>query len=169
MHNKLLTNYDRNRRHLTDDPSCPVCHNGVETISHVLRDCLIAKALWLKLLPLSDNARFFDLNFNDWMVGNLRNGSTAWENLDWRMLFGFTCWYIWTWRNKLVFNNSRVDGSSKPNIILHAVHACVAAFDALATVGEEDRFIWYDDPPSSASLLLFGDIVGVAHPRMIGS
>ncbi|CAI9785134.1 unnamed protein product [Fraxinus pennsylvanica] len=91
MYNKLFTNYDRNRQHLTDDPSCPVCHNGVETISHVLRDCLVAKALWLQFLPSSDNTRFFDLNFKDWMFRNLRNDFTARENLDWKMLFGFTC------------------------------------------------------------------------------
>ncbi|CAI9758484.1 unnamed protein product [Fraxinus pennsylvanica] len=136
MHNKLFTNYDRNRRHLTNDSSCHVCHNGVESIFHVLRDWLLTKALWLKFLPRSNNAKFFDLNLKDWMVCNLRNSFTARENLEWRMLFGFACWYIWKWRNNLVFNKARVDCSLKPKIILHAVHACVAAFDALATVGE---------------------------------
>ncbi|CAI9754113.1 unnamed protein product [Fraxinus pennsylvanica] len=285
MHNKLLTNYDRNRRHLTDDPSYPICHNGVETISHVLRDCLIAKALWLKLLPLSDNAGFFDLNFNDWMVGNLRNGSTTREILiggcslglpvvdacvaafdalatvgevnavrrealiSWtRPPYGFVVlntdgafrrnslsataggvfrshngiwlggfsiklghcnafraelWGIYTglqeaWKNgwrkvqvqvdnsavALIFNSNSLmsiqngDLISRVRMLLHqdwqvqillvyreansiADHMANLAFD------REDRFIWYDDPPSSASLLLFGDIVGVAHPRMI--
>ncbi|CAI9757970.1 unnamed protein product [Fraxinus pennsylvanica] len=44
-----------------------------------------------------------------------------------------------------------------------ADHMANLAFDQI------DRFIWYDGPPSSASLLLFGDVIGAARPRMTRS
>ncbi|CAI9782391.1 unnamed protein product [Fraxinus pennsylvanica] len=57
--------------------------------------------------------------------------------------------------------HERMGGTREANTI--ADHMANLAFDQI------DRFIWYDGPLSSASLLLFGDIIGAARPRMIRS
>ncbi|CAA0832753.1 Unknown protein [Striga hermonthica] len=49
---KLLTNVERRRRHLTDSSTCPLCGRGEESTLHCLRDCVKAALVWRKLLPL---------------------------------------------------------------------------------------------------------------------
>ncbi|CAN1139910.1 Putative ribonuclease H protein At1g65750 [Linum perenne] len=41
-HEKLLTNLERKRRHMTQDSSCPRCAHTEESIFHILRDCPFA-------------------------------------------------------------------------------------------------------------------------------
>ncbi|CAN1841568.1 Putative ribonuclease H protein At1g65750 [Linum perenne] len=45
MHEKLLTNKERKRRHLTDDARCARC-GGEESSHHVLWDCPFAVSIW---------------------------------------------------------------------------------------------------------------------------
>ncbi|CAN1328315.1 Putative ribonuclease H protein At1g65750 [Linum perenne] len=49
LQNKLLTNAERKRRHLTDNNSCPRCNSHEESVSHVLRDCQFAANVWSAL------------------------------------------------------------------------------------------------------------------------
>jgi len=53
----LLTSSERFRRHITEDPICPMCLDEVETIFHLVRDCPKVKDVWDSLL--SDNAHSF--------------------------------------------------------------------------------------------------------------
>ncbi|CAN1181986.1 Putative ribonuclease H protein At1g65750 [Linum perenne] len=46
MHNKLLTNSERKRRHLTDFSSCPRCNVHEESVSHILRECKNIDIVW---------------------------------------------------------------------------------------------------------------------------
>ncbi|CAN1122460.1 Putative ribonuclease H protein At1g65750 [Linum perenne] len=50
-HEKVLTNSERCRRHLTDDSRCHRCPNSVEDVLHVCRDCTLAKEVWSALFP----------------------------------------------------------------------------------------------------------------------
>ncbi|KAH1115159.1 hypothetical protein J1N35_008537 [Gossypium stocksii] len=43
---RLLTNAERARRGLVEDPSCPICGHPSEDILHVIRDCILAKEVW---------------------------------------------------------------------------------------------------------------------------
>ncbi|KAL5756987.1 hypothetical protein ACOSQ2_021733 [Xanthoceras sorbifolium] len=43
---KLLTNLQRYVRGLTSDDACPCCHENVEDLNHLFRDCYAAKVVW---------------------------------------------------------------------------------------------------------------------------
>ncbi|CAN1136739.1 Putative ribonuclease H protein At1g65750 [Linum perenne] len=44
IQNKLLTNDERRRRHLTEDGSCRRCGNQCEDVNHIMRECPAAVA-----------------------------------------------------------------------------------------------------------------------------
>ncbi|KAE8690784.1 hypothetical protein F3Y22_tig00110893pilonHSYRG00506 [Hibiscus syriacus] len=50
---KVMTNFERSKRMLTDNPSCPACNCPSETILHVLRDCPYARMVWDWFIPSS--------------------------------------------------------------------------------------------------------------------
>ncbi|CAN1127067.1 Putative ribonuclease H protein At1g65750 [Linum perenne] len=49
LHEHLLTNAERARRHLTNSTACLQCGSQAETVKHVLRDCPLAEEVWRKL------------------------------------------------------------------------------------------------------------------------
>ncbi|KAL4362548.1 hypothetical protein GQ457_04G039580 [Hibiscus cannabinus] len=51
FHERLLTNTERVRRHLSDYVRCSVCNNGSETIEHALRLCSKARRVWELWVP----------------------------------------------------------------------------------------------------------------------
>lgn len=63
----MLTNEERFRRRLTIDPTCPRCSGGPETISHVLRDCPVATAVWMEIFHIPASNIFFHSNFSFWL------------------------------------------------------------------------------------------------------
>ncbi|PRQ60552.1 putative reverse transcriptase zinc-binding domain-containing protein [Rosa chinensis] len=46
FHGKLLTNVQRAKRNLTNDNCCPLCHQALETLAHLFRDCPAAQLIW---------------------------------------------------------------------------------------------------------------------------
>ncbi|KAL4364181.1 hypothetical protein GQ457_04G021280 [Hibiscus cannabinus] len=46
MHGNILTNAERQRRHLATDDMCSIHSSGYEDISHILRDCSMARMVW---------------------------------------------------------------------------------------------------------------------------
>ncbi|CAN0926336.1 Putative ribonuclease H protein At1g65750 [Linum grandiflorum] len=46
-HNKLLTNEERGRRHLTNQVLCSFCSVSTESCIHILRDCRFARQFWM--------------------------------------------------------------------------------------------------------------------------
>ncbi|CAN1771029.1 Putative ribonuclease H protein At1g65750 [Linum perenne] len=98
-HNRLMTNEERARRHLTSSSECGSCAGVVESIDHVLRGCFIAREVWRKTLSRSHEPSFFSAPFQSWWDSNIQNseGQTT---------FGITCWIIWRSRNERLFQNS---------------------------------------------------------------
>ncbi|CAN1789810.1 Putative ribonuclease H protein At1g65750 [Linum perenne] len=45
-HDRLLTNLERKRRHISDSSSCPRCRDINESVPHVLWDCPFAALVW---------------------------------------------------------------------------------------------------------------------------
>ncbi|CAN1247078.1 Putative ribonuclease H protein At1g65750 [Linum grandiflorum] len=85
-HERLLTNAERFRRHLTPLADCHRCPSTAETISHTLRDCRFAAEVWRLLgFPISD-ASGWHLPFCEWLCGNLSR--------DKKLLFGITLWSL---------------------------------------------------------------------------
>ncbi|CAN1328316.1 Putative ribonuclease H protein At1g65750 [Linum perenne] len=94
LQNKLLTNAERKRRHLTDNNSCPRCNSHEESVSHVLRDCQFAANVWSALnlhvaCPIQNSAE-------EWIMAGFKHPQN--------MLFGIGCWYLWKARNDLIFS-----------------------------------------------------------------
>ncbi|KAI5325826.1 hypothetical protein L3X38_034900 [Prunus dulcis] len=50
-----------------------------------------------------DAARFFQADFKAWLFSNLCSKS-VYDHQPWLVVFVFTCWFIWKWRNSRVFN-----------------------------------------------------------------
>ncbi|CAN1185859.1 hypothetical protein LINPERHAP2_LOCUS37821, partial [Linum perenne] len=103
MHEKLLTNLEHKRRHLTENVGCIRC-GGEESILHVLRDCPFASQVWNELNPTHTDMNWWLLELNDWLLGLIKHESN--------MLLGITCRYLWKARNELIFEDADQSTSS---------------------------------------------------------
>ncbi|KAK9024345.1 hypothetical protein V6N11_004512 [Hibiscus sabdariffa] len=52
LHQRHLTNAERFRRHLASSALCSICRLDVEDLDHILRRCLQARNLWIRVIPL---------------------------------------------------------------------------------------------------------------------
>ncbi|CAL1407398.1 unnamed protein product [Linum trigynum] len=93
---RLLTNGERNRRHLSTTNICPQCKAAPETILDVLRDCEFSRLPWMQFIQPSGHQRFFRSHLQDWIIHHVRQEKTS---LD----FGIFCWSLWQIRNDRVF------------------------------------------------------------------
>lgn len=125
--NRLLTNVERQRRHLSPSAVCSICNSVSESTLHVLRDCDRAKALWLKFLPEAEVQNFFNCPSGEWFLQNLLGSFSASNGISWTTLFGFTSWYLWKWRNESIFTQAESSIQAKFNQILTAVQSAIAA------------------------------------------
>lgn len=71
MHQSIMTNVERYRRHIADTGICSVCKGGEETILHVLRDCPAMTRIWTRIVPRRRLRRFFDQSLLEWIYTNL--------------------------------------------------------------------------------------------------
>ncbi|CAL2276664.1 unnamed protein product [Prunus armeniaca] len=83
---KILSNEYRVRRQLAIDSSCGLCDWPVESMLHIFRDCERAQS-----------------DFIPWLKANLLSKAKWGGGLPWSVVFVFTCWYLWKWRNKHIF------------------------------------------------------------------
>ncbi|PNY01104.1 hypothetical protein L195_g024392 [Trifolium pratense] len=96
---RLLTNHYKHKMHL-GYPYCRRCSLQVETISHVMRDCPIARVVWMHIVPHKLRRNFFNTGKDVWIAQNVLYN---WENNDgikWNALWAIACHYLWLWRNK---------------------------------------------------------------------
>ncbi|XVE77975.1 hypothetical protein DITRI_Ditri13aG0107100 [Diplodiscus trichospermus] len=117
IQNKLLTKEELHRRHLVGNPLCN-CNQESESLMHVLRDCIITKQTWYELIPVQYRQKFFSLNLQDWIFGNLRNEIDIPCEENWRCVFGVAIWKFWSWRNQAIFNGRKISHSSRSQEIL---------------------------------------------------
>ncbi|CAN1841739.1 Putative ribonuclease H protein At1g65750 [Linum perenne] len=104
-HNRLLTNEERSRRHLTNQVVCSRCSLQTESLSHVLLDCQFALQVWEKTLPHALSERIRHPTFESWWAAMLKNTSC-------NIKFGISAWLIWNARNKFIFENLRQSHSA---------------------------------------------------------
>ncbi|CAN1746335.1 Putative ribonuclease H protein At1g65750 [Linum perenne] len=95
-HERLLTNAERVRRHLSPDASCNRCGFMTESVNHVLRDCPIASETWLRLGFAQNSAMWQDTSVS-WILDGLCSERS--------LLFGITVWILWKARNECLFAN----------------------------------------------------------------
>ncbi|KAF7815254.1 ribonuclease H [Senna tora] len=104
---RLLTNSHRLHRHMTDNPTCPRCGKGEETILHAFCDCEDVTNVWLRFVHQSKWDVFFSLHLNKWLKWNSQNEAATQSSRNWKSTFGSICWHVWKQRNCMVFENER--------------------------------------------------------------
>ncbi|KAL8150228.1 hypothetical protein V2J09_020036 [Rumex salicifolius] len=99
---RLLTNLERQRRHLSDETVCVICNSGDENLIHVFRECNRAKRVWMGFFRRCDNT---PTGFFEGLSGEYRMTSRTRQDV----LFATTLWWLWKWRNAYIFREERVD------------------------------------------------------------
>ena len=114
---RLLTNVCRARRHIVSDPSCPHCPGIPETMIHLFRDCPKASYVWKSIGGPTTMLRTYILDWDGWLNANILQKSCLFLGFQWVQLFLFTCWFIWKWRNKRIFDLKFQDPPNAPQLI----------------------------------------------------
>lgn len=67
-HNGVLTNNNRWRRHLGDNPSYHKCDADKEDAIHVVRDCAVSTKVW-ECMPISStSSNFYTMPLREWIL-----------------------------------------------------------------------------------------------------
>lgn len=108
LNNRLLTNDQRRRCHLTQVSSCNLCHTTTESLLHVLSDCGFSHSVWVALfsslsIPTPVASDFFSDNREVWLLRNI-SSQGEFNVQHWGVLFGIMCCSIWNSRNQTVFS-----------------------------------------------------------------
>ncbi|KAK8681290.1 hypothetical protein V6N13_053694 [Hibiscus sabdariffa] len=104
---KLITNFERTRRHFTSDSLCPMCNEDDEDVDHVLRHFRSAKSVWSLCVNPTKLTEFFTLPFWKWIDQNLIDVfSFGLEHLNWDSMFATILWNLRRHRNAVVFENT---------------------------------------------------------------
>lgn len=94
IQSKLLTNEERNRRHLIDYVSCAACVANAESTIHALRDYPYSIKVWENSRVLSVLPNFFNAHTHEWWKMNIKNTQVEIWNCPWSMIFCVTCWWL---------------------------------------------------------------------------
>lgn len=71
MHNSVSVKQVLASRDIILDSSCPLCENYPETLSHLLRECIVAKDFWYKLgVPPEMVISFAGMDVSCWLHVN---------------------------------------------------------------------------------------------------
>ncbi|CAH9100084.1 unnamed protein product [Cuscuta epithymum] len=101
--NKILTNIERVRRHLSDDHICHICNDEDETVLHMVRDCTFAALCWknaaLGLARTGDNS----FNSLEWLRSHCQEKRDNTGRIPHASIFAYIIWFIWKSRNAWIF------------------------------------------------------------------
>ena len=103
-HNSIAVKECLTRKGVVEDENCPICNREIESTLHALRDCPWVQLVWRQLGVQKTNHRFWTSNLTNWLNlnGRLNTNQPAGKPL-WKILFPFTIWNIWKYRNDFVF------------------------------------------------------------------
>ncbi|CAN1142695.1 Putative ribonuclease H protein At1g65750 [Linum perenne] len=100
-HNRLLTNEERRKRHMTNEGGCRLCPSIAKDSLHVLRDCKAAKTFWKEFLPQAADASFFSGNLRNWLLNTICDTELS-------LPCGIAMWLLWKARNEDTFEGKSV-------------------------------------------------------------
>lgn len=147
-HGRLCTN-DRRAIWSGCNPMCSLCSNQVESILHVLRYCDHAYNVWDRVLPIQRRRDFFSVDIRCWILSNRSQNVVG---KVWSVTFGVTCWLLWTWRNKRLFDGNFVYPSRRDHVINNWVEWIINAkpefFSSLAIKSQTEKLLirWFPPP-----------------------
>ncbi|KAL4348403.1 hypothetical protein GQ457_17G026010 [Hibiscus cannabinus] len=88
---RIMTNFERMRRHFTDNARCNLCGAEVEDVSHALHTCPHAFCVWRELIHAEKIHEFMACDIKTWIRINLTKPSTfAKDSVHWDLMFGGT-------------------------------------------------------------------------------
>ena len=86
----------------------------MEDITHVLRDCHVAKSFWTEAEIPANDPEFYSSPCNRWLKSNAINSSTIPNKpFTWDTFFLFGIWNLWLQRNRCNFQHS----NHKPSLL----------------------------------------------------
>ncbi|CAL1355372.1 unnamed protein product [Linum trigynum] len=148
LHGRLLTNGERQRRHLALSDACRICGSGPETVIHVLRDCSYARHVWSHLLEGEPDSIVFQEEVRKWALHYLTGRSNVIE----QSVFAILCWQLWRNRNLWVFEEQLASAEQ----LIHAAkllsNQAKEAFEVGRSIvqgdsASETRLICWQRPP----------------------
>ncbi|KAL4298080.1 hypothetical protein GQ457_12G018940 [Hibiscus cannabinus] len=103
---RVMTNSERVRRHISDNAGCSLCGALFEDVNHLSRWCPQAIGIWTSLIKPDFLHQFLTMNIKEWVYLNITDvARMANHPEDWDLLFGSICWNLWLERNAVVFDN----------------------------------------------------------------
>ncbi|KAK9689069.1 hypothetical protein RND81_09G033400 [Saponaria officinalis] len=90
------------RLHNNGDTFCPLCSNDSETSLHLFRGCRVGGGIWGRLGLEVLKSTGFERGM-EWV-------EAVWRDMGERERVEFMtgCWAVWEWRNKAVFEGSKM-------------------------------------------------------------
>ncbi|CAL8081012.1 unnamed protein product [Prunus armeniaca] len=67
-----------------------------------------------------ENATHIAADLHTWVAKNLHNSTILAYGVEWSTMFAFTCWFLWKWRNKNIFDHGFVFPNNPRHVILMA-------------------------------------------------
>ncbi|CAN0926318.1 Putative ribonuclease H protein At1g65750 [Linum grandiflorum] len=129
-HDRLLTNEERGRRHLTNQVLCSFCSSHTESCIHVLRDCRFARQVWSKILPQVIAGQEMCKDWNTWLDDHVRH-----QDAKQSLIFGVGVWLLWRARNKRLFEQD----TETPVEVAHRCDYWVALISSSWKIGQLGR------------------------------
>ncbi|KAK4711266.1 hypothetical protein R3W88_005779 [Solanum pinnatisectum] len=160
-HNRLPTNSYLHHLGIITDPSCPICHNAVESTTHTLLECHLVKKLWL---DMGLNMYHIANTHSHWLH-NLHNlDIPLYKNkITWKDFYPFALWYIWLQRNHTVFRSN--NPMTTPSTLFQLIMVRVSEFKHLSTASAHDsskidiRILWFPPPVNFYKLNIDGAFI----------
>ncbi|CAN1779029.1 Putative ribonuclease H protein At1g65750 [Linum perenne] len=165
-HNRLLTNVERKRRHLSAEEYCDHCRDAVEDTLHVLRDCRFARKLWVSILPPDRIPNFFSGTLQDWLIRELKDPEFG-------QLVGIAAWLLWKARNEAIFENTPVTSDQLRLRVLYwiagvreTMKAQLQSLSNIANRRRETLISWIPPPDDWLKINTDGSVI---HPHSLAA
>ncbi|KAL4368982.1 hypothetical protein GQ457_05G017200 [Hibiscus cannabinus] len=104
IHERLLTNVERVRRHMAVSDYCDICQNSREDIDHILRKCSATMRVWQWIINPEVSVSFFSLPFHEWLITNLFDPNIISGDEEWPARFIISYCLLWKRRCSFVLN-----------------------------------------------------------------
>ena len=122
------------------------CFKGLPCYpQHVLRGCLATYYVWSCLVPCDMLDEFFSLGFEDRLLYNLTSKMCFSSIINWKMIFGVACWFLWQRRNKEIFDvNFVLRGSPSMAVVQYTelIHRSSSLTSKFKACREEKLIGW---------------------------
>ena len=152
LHDRLLTNVNRAKRGMTNDPLCPLCELEYEDTKHITRHCSEAQRVWAFFFGNRMGIHGNRLGFREWIEENVMGCK---HQEDWPTKFITTIWYLWKWQNAACFKFGRNITIDKPYFlmgrfkeILRALNNDVCCPQSARPERRETVVRWEGPPPN---------------------